>query len=159
MAPLSSSNRLRHQVQLWAVGKPALPALPTYDVDSPKTSAFLATGAQNTPNYYISEPSYPSARPVIPTRIISSVISDQANQILLTYPPSSRRYLGLPNTSFPPETSQTHTLLPHFINLATREPPEVVSQSFGGLRPCKWQDNQGSICGELAGRNCQHHLR
>ncbi|KAI6013509.1 hypothetical protein EDC04DRAFT_703521 [Pisolithus marmoratus] len=122
MAPLSSSNKLRHQVRLCAVGKPTLPVLPTHDVDSPQTSAFLATGAQNTPNYYnISEPSYPSAGPDIPTWIISSMIPDKANPLS-----SFHGYLGLPNdsvgavvasgssnttlatASFPPETSDAY---------------------------------------------------
>ncbi|KAI5988664.1 hypothetical protein EDC04DRAFT_2614505 [Pisolithus marmoratus] len=53
MAPLLSSNKPWHQVQLW-------------QWTSQKPLPFLATGTQNTPNYYnISELSYPSMRPII----------------------------------------------------------------------------------------------
>ncbi|KAI5997192.1 hypothetical protein EDC04DRAFT_2909713 [Pisolithus marmoratus] len=114
MALLSSPNKSRHQVQLRATPR--------------KPPPFLAqNGAQNTPNRYnVSQALYPSAGPAIPTRIISSVNSDQAYQVSPRYPPRSQGYLGLPNdnasavvasgssdstlatASFPPETFQTH---------------------------------------------------
>ncbi|KAI6046975.1 hypothetical protein EDC04DRAFT_3136207 [Pisolithus marmoratus] len=180
IALLSSPNKSRHQVQLCAVGRPTIPALPTYYVDSPKTTAFFGhqDGSQNTPNYYnVSQPSYPSAGSAIPTRTISPATSDQVNRIPPRYPPRPQGYLGPSNdnataivvsgssrstlsiASFPLEAFQTDPFPPRSTDFATQEPPQVASQSFGDLRPCRWQDEQGDVCRALVGRNCQDHLR
>ncbi|KAI6018844.1 hypothetical protein EDC04DRAFT_450182 [Pisolithus marmoratus] len=137
-------------------------------------------GHQSAQNCYdISQPSYPNAESVIPTRTISSVISDQVNDVPPAYSAPSQGYLepldSYPSVvvasgsslsafatanmaNFPSETSPTHPFPPQITNFTTPEAPQVTSQSLGNLRTCRWRDNQSGTCDELLGWDRQGHL-
>ncbi|KAI6117382.1 hypothetical protein EDD16DRAFT_1520066 [Pisolithus croceorrhizus] len=55
-------------------------------------------------------------------------------------------------------SSQTHSFPAPLAGSASSVPPQAKSQSSGDLKPCKWRNNRGGICGELVGWHCQDHL-
>ncbi|KAI5992911.1 hypothetical protein EDD15DRAFT_955998 [Pisolithus albus] len=62
------------------------------------------------------------------------------------------------SASFPSEVSQAHTSPARLEDSATSVTPQETSRSSGDLKPCEWRNDQGGICGELLGRDCERHL-
>ncbi|KAI6125577.1 hypothetical protein EDD16DRAFT_422990 [Pisolithus croceorrhizus] len=182
----ASSTLITISQQPYVLDTSTVPAPSRFYVNySNAAAAFgLEDGMRSTANYYSMplESSYPpDVGFVAPAQSSPSIASFQTTGVnipaghstlaqgysgqfgshasAVATPSASMGTLSSANlASSPLEVSQAHSFPAPLAGSASPVPSQGASRSSDDPRRCQWKDNQGNICGELVGWNCQGHL-